>query len=110
MLQPVTISNHARELKLTDQDCKLLTEMFSRCDLNPFCTWFTYDAETALCYLKDRRGYLVNRWEIFQDFHLKNISPGTGRRRTGSPRAQHSGPKVEDSHRSISVRYCALIG
>ena len=42
--------------------------MFSRCDLNPFCTWFTYDAETALCYLKDRRGYLVNRWGNISGF------------------------------------------
>ena len=31
------------------------------CDQNPFCTWFTYDAQSALCYLKDRRGYLVNK-------------------------------------------------
>ena len=34
---------------------------FSSCELNPFCKWFTYDAQTALCYLKDRRGYLVNK-------------------------------------------------
>ena len=34
---------------------------FFSCDLNPFCKWFTYDAETALCYMKDQRGYLVNK-------------------------------------------------
>ena len=35
--------------------------MVFSCEENPFCSWFTYDGQTALCYLKEARGYLVNR-------------------------------------------------
>ena len=40
---------------------EVINYVFFSCELNPFCKWFTYDAQTALCYLKDRRGYLVNK-------------------------------------------------
>ena len=36
-----------------------------RCEDNPGCSWFTYDSQTELCYLKSGRGYLRNRTDGF---------------------------------------------
>ena len=40
------------------------TSCQTRCRDNPLCLWFTYEAESNLCFLKSNRGFLRRRSEV----------------------------------------------